>query len=61
MTPVVRSLRLLTGAALLLGAAPLAAPSYARCAPEWEVYCTTMTTVCRTVEEHVIDPRCPLY
>lgn len=57
-----RLARLALGAALLVGAAPLAAPSHARCAPDWAVVCSTLALACRTVENTTgVDPECPYY
>lgn len=46
--------RLALGAALLLGAAPLAGTSHAKCATEFDLTCTVATTVCQVL--HKLNP-----
>jgi hypothetical protein len=46
--------RLALGAALLLGAAPFAGISHAKCASEHDLSCTVATTVCQVL--HKINP-----
>lgn len=54
--------RLVVGAALLLGAAPLATASHARCTPQFATVCSTLYTTCRTADGIVpVDLSCPIY
>lgn len=56
-------LRLALGVAVVLGAAPLAAPSHARCVPEWALVCSTLNVACHTAQDALpkIDLNCPYY
>ena len=47
---------------MLLGAAPLATASHARCVPTWAVVCSTLNTACHTVDDlGVVHVNCPVY
>lgn len=56
-----RPLRLAVAAALLVGVAPLATASHARCVPQFATVCSTAYRTCTTVRDlGVVDLSCPM-
>lgn len=57
-----RLVRLTLGAALLVGAAPLATSSQAMCSPDVAVVCGTVVSTCRTARDKLHLPlNCPVF